>query len=355
MKVVTVVGARPQLVKAAAVSRVLRQQHTEILIHTGQHYDAAMSDVFFDELQIEAPAVNLGVGSASHGEQTAAMLAGIERVLLEERPDWVMVYGDTNSTLAGALAASKLRIPIAHVEAGLRSFNRAMPEEINRVVADHLSGLLLCPSGTAVDNLAAEGIRRGVYVVGDVMLDALLFARARAGARSGVLSRLGVAERQYVVATVHRAENTDDAARLAGIIGALDACEGTVVFPVHPRTRKVIERSRLAVSPRVRFVDPLGYLDMVRLVSTARLVVTDSGGLQKEAYWLGIPCVTVRDETEWVETVAAGWNVVVGTDRERIVAAVRKFAPPAERPEIYGAPGAAARCVELLAPAGVAA
>jgi UDP-N-acetylglucosamine 2-epimerase len=354
MRVATVIGARPQLIKAAAVSRVLRQHHTEILIHTGQHYDPGMSDVFFDELQIDAPAVNLAVGSGMHGEQTAAMLAGIERVLVNERPDWVMVYGDTNSTLAGALAASKLRIPIAHVEAGLRSFNRAMPEETNRVVADHLSDLLLCPSRSAVENLAAEGIRAGVHVVGDVMFDALMFARDRAQTRSDVLTRLGLAERRYVVATVHRAENTDDPARLAGILGALDQSAHRVVFPVHPRTRKVIARSGAPAAGPVSFIDPLGYLDMVRLVGGARAVVTDSGGLQKEAYWLAVPCVTVRDETEWVETVAAGWNTVVGSDRDRIVAALRHFAPPAHRPAIYGEAGAAERCVRLLAPADVA-
>jgi UDP-N-acetylglucosamine 2-epimerase len=354
MRVVTVVGARPQLIKAAAVSRVLRQHHTEILIHTGQHYDPEMSAVFFDELQIDAPAFNLAVGSGTHGQQTAAMLTGIERVLLDARPDWVMVYGDTNSTLAGALAASKLRIPIAHVEAGLRSFNRAMPEETNRVVADHLSDLLLCPSRTAVENLAAEGVRSGVHIVGDVMFDALMFARDRAHAGSDVVDRLGLAAGRYVVATVHRAENTDDPARLSSILGALEDSDDPVVFPVHPRTRKVMGRSGAVAGGRVRFVDPLGYLDMVRLVSGARAVVTDSGGLQKEAYWLGVPCVTVRHETEWVETVAAGWNTVVGTDRERIVAALRHFAPPRHRPELYGTRGAAERCVRLLAPERVA-
>jgi UDP-N-acetylglucosamine 2-epimerase len=354
MRVVTVVGARPQLVKAAAVSRALRPQHQEVLVHTGQHYDPAMSDVFFADLQIDPPAVNLGVGSGTHGEQTAAMLAGLERVLLDgDPPDWVIAYGDTNSTLAAALAAAKLRIPVAHVEAGLRSFNRAMPEEINRVVTDHLSDILLCPSAVAVENLAAEGIRENVHVVGDVMLDALLFARERALSRSDVLSRHGLVDREYLVATVHRAENTDDPRRLAAILGALGDAGERVVLPVHPRTRKVMAQQGLDAGPAVSLIPPLGYLDMVRLVSGARLVVTDSGGLQKEAYWLGVPCVTVRGETEWVETVAAGWNVIAGADRARIAGAIRHFRPESERPPVYGTEGAAARCVELLAPVAV--
>jgi UDP-GlcNAc3NAcA epimerase len=352
MKVATVVGARPQLVKAAAVSRVLRQHHAEILIHTGQHYDRGMSEVFFADLQIDPPAVNLGVGSGSHGEQNGAMLAAIERVLVAERPDWVLVYGDTNSTLAGALAASKLRLPIAHVEAGLRSFNRAMPEETNRVVADHIADLLLCPSRTAVDNLAAEGIRNGVHLIGDVMLDALLFALNRARTQSDVVARLGLTDHHYVVATVHRAENTDDPSRLASVLGALEQSPDPVVLPVHPRTRKVMEQTDPCAGGRILLTDPLGYLDMVRLASTARLIVTDSGGLQKEAYWLGVPCVTVRDETEWVETVTAGWNRVVGTDRAQIIAALESFTPPRERPAIYGEARAAERCVALLTMTG---
>jgi UDP-GlcNAc3NAcA epimerase len=351
MKVATIVGARPQLIKAAAVSRILRQQHTEILIHTGQHYDRGMSEIFFADLHIDPPAVNLGVGSGTHGEQTGAMLAGIERVLVDKRPDWVMVYGDTNSTLAGALAAAKLRLPLAHVEAGLRSFNRAMPEEINRVVVDHVSDLLLCPSHTAVDHLATEGVRAGVHLVGDVMLDALLFARDRARATSDVVDRLSLTEHRYIVATVHRAENTDDLARLRRILDALDQSPDPVVFPVHPRTRHVMAQAGIDFPDGLRLTDPLGYFDMVRLVSTARLVVTDSGGLQKEAYWLAVPCVTVRDETEWVETVAAGWNRVVGTDRGRIVEALESFVPPTERPAIYGEARAAERCVQLLTPA----
>jgi UDP-GlcNAc3NAcA epimerase len=351
MKVVTIVGARPQLIKAAAVSRVLRREHTEFLIHTGQHYDAEMSDVFFTELRMAAPDVNLAVGSGTHGAQTAAMLSGIEGVLIGELPDWVLVYGDTNSTLAGALAAAKLRLPVAHVEAGLRSFNRAMPEGINRVMVDHLADLLLCPSATAVDNLGREGIRHGVHLVGDVMLDALLHARDQAQRASRVLTRLGLTDRTYVVATVHRAENSDHLERLSGILQGLEQSRETVVFPVHPRTRRKLEGLQTSLS-RVMCIEPLGYLDMVRLVAGARMVVTDSGGLQKEAYWLGVPCVTVREETEWVETVAAGWNKVVGADVERIATAIREFGPPTTRPELYGEPGAACRCVDRLMRAG---
>jgi UDP-N-acetylglucosamine 2-epimerase len=335
MRIVSIIGARPQFIKAAMVSRALRKRHREVLIHTGQHYDANMSQIFFEELDMPAPDVNLGVGSGTHGEQTAAMLAGIESVLLQERPGWVLVYGDTNSTLAGALAAAKLGISVAHVEAGLRSFNRTTPEEINRVVADHLSVLLLCPSQTAVDNLAVEGITRGVHLVGDVMAEALAFAAERAHCRSTVLTRLGITEKGYLLVTVHRAENTDDLTRLGNVLRSLDALEEPVIFPVHPRTRKAIDALGHRPAAHVRMLDPVGYLDMVRLEQSARLILTDSGGVQKEAYWLGVPCVTLREETEWVETVQAGWNVLAGADAGRIVLAVRSFVRPATRPPLY--------------------
>ena len=336
MKAVTVVGARPQFIKAAPVSRILRQKHTEILVHTGQHYDDNMSAVFFDELDIPEPDCNLGIGSGSHGAQTGAMLAAIEQVLVKEQPDWVLVYGDTNSTLAGALAAAKIHIKIAHVEAGLRSFNRAMPEEINRVLADHLSDLLFCPSQTAADNLKAEGITRGVRVVGDVMADALAYAVERAGDRSQILQKLGLAPKKYLLVTVHRAENTDDHERLANILSALNALTEIVVFPVHPRTRSVIEKLNYAVNSHVLMIEPVGYLDMVQLEQSARLILTDSGGIQKEAYWLSIPCITLRGETEWVETVQAGWNVLVGANTDAIVRAVRSFKPPVSHDVLYG-------------------
>jgi UDP-N-acetylglucosamine 2-epimerase len=336
VKVVTVVGARPQFIKAAPVSRILRQQHTEILVHTGQHYDDNMSVIFFDELDIPEPDYNLGIGSGSHGAQTGAMLAAIEQILGKERPDWTLVYGDTNSTLAGALAAAKLHIKVAHVEAGLRSFNRAMPEEINRVVADHLSDLLLCPSQVAADNLKAEGITRGVHVVGDVMADALAYAVERSQGRSQILQRLGLATKKYLLVTVHRAENTDDHERLANILSALNSLTETVVFPVHPRTRLAMEKMKYELKPHLLLSEPVGYLDMVQLEKSARMILTDSGGIQKEAYWLGVPCVTLRDETEWVETVQAGWNVLVGANVNAIVRATGSFNPSKPQNALYG-------------------
>lgn len=352
LRVMTIVGARPQFIKAAPVSRELRKRHSEILVHTGQHYDDNMSTVFFQELDIPVPDYNLGVGSGPHGEQTGEMLKRIEEVLLKEEPDWVLVYGDTNSTLAGAMAAAKLNIRIAHVEAGLRSFNRKMPEEINRVITDHLSTLLLCPSGTAVDNLNAEGIVSNVHLVGDVMADALAFAARRAKTCSGVLRRLGLAEHGYIVATVHRAENTDDSSRLLSILEAFAIIDEPVILPIHPRTRKrIMELGRdlpQFANGNLRFIEPLGYLDMVRLMQSARMILTDSGGLQKEAYWLGVPCVTLRDETEWIETVEMKWNVLAGADRDSIVNAVRSFVAPSTRGLLYGDGQTAQKCVNLL-------
>jgi UDP-N-acetylglucosamine 2-epimerase len=348
MKVVSIVGARPQFIKAAAVSRVLREQHTEILVHTGQHYDDEMSAIFFRDLEIPEPEYNLGVGSGSHGWQTAQMLQGIEEILLDERPDWVLVYGDTNSTLAGALAAVKLHIPVAHVEAGLRSFNSRMPEEINRVLTDHASTLLLCPSQTAVDNLANEGITAGVHLVGDVMSDALAFAAERALKRSTILEKLGLDEKHYLVATVHRAENTDDPVRLHAILNAFNALDEPVVFPTHPRTRNAMQRMDYTPASHIRLIDPLGYLDMVRLMQAARMILTDSGGIQKEAYWLKVPCVTLRDETEWVETVEAEWNVLVGADRDLIVSFVSAYDIPKDHPKLYGSGQAVFQCLKVL-------
>jgi UDP-N-acetylglucosamine 2-epimerase len=350
MKVVSIVGARPQFIKAAALSRRLRRQHEDVLVHTGQHYDYAMSGIFFDGLDIPAADINLGVGSGTHGAQTGAMLSKIEETLLLEKPQWVIVYGDTNSTLAGALAAAKLHIPVAHVEAGLRSYNRRMPEEINRVAADHFADLLLCPSDTAVNNLAREGVTRNVHLVGDVMLDVLNWARERmASTPSSILQRLALNDESYLLATVHRSENTDDEVKLSGITSAFDALDETIVFPVHPRTRKAISERGLRLSSKVRLIDPVGYLDMVTLANSARLVLTDSGGLQKEAYWLGVPCLTLREETEWVETVQNQWNILVGSNPEKIVTTARTFSPPATRPPLYGDGYVAGRCAALLA------
>jgi len=349
LKIVTIVGARPQFIKIAAVSRKLRTRHHEVLVHTGQHYDYQMSGAFFDGLELPQPDVNLGVGSGSHAVQTGAMLKGIEDVLLAESPDCLLIYGDTNSTLAGALAASKLSIPVVHVEAGLRSFNRAMPEEINRVVADHLSDLLLCPSEAAIANLALEGVTRNVHLVGDVMLDALNWAKQRAaGIEMALLARFAVQKGQYLVATVHRSENTDDRARFTGIIEALNLLDDPVIFPVHPRARKILSATEFRVRPGLHLIDPVGYLEMIALVGAARLVLTDSGGLQKEAYWLRVPCLTLRHETEWVETVEAGWNVLVGADSEMIVRTVRSCTPPKLHPPLYGDGAAADKCVDLI-------
>lgn len=353
MKVVTIVGARPQFIKAAPVSRALRQVHTEVLLHTGQHYDENMSAVFFDEMLIPPPDYNLGVGSGPHGQQTGQMLMDVEQVLLEEAPDWVLIYGDTNSTLAGALTAAKLHIPVAHVEAGLRSFNRRMPEEINRILADHVADLLFCPTQTAVDNLAAEGITKGVHLVGDVMQEALLWAAERAEVRSRILEQLGVDDKGYLLATVHRAENTDDPVRLRGIMAAFAQLDEIIVFPVHPRTRKALAELGLTDGiPNLILIEPVGYLDMVRFEQAARLILTDSGGIQKEAYWLGVPCVTLRNETEWVETVDAGWNVLAGVGGGQIIEAVEKLQPPDTQPNLFGDGKASLRILKHLTELG---
>lgn len=310
VKILTVVGARPQFVKAAPVNRALRAAGIdEVIVHTGQHFDPMMSDVFFDELEIPAPAYNLEVNSLGHGAMTGRILEKLEAAMVDEKPDMVLIYGDTNSTLAGALAAAKLSIPVAHVEAGLRSFNRRMPEEINRVVADHLSNLLFCPTQTAVRNLANEGITAGVHTVGDVMFDSTIAAVERARTRSKILETLGLEPKTYAVATIHRAENTDDPKRFETIMSWLEAAarETPVVMPTHPRTRKMLEQRGRKLAG-VRLCDPVGYLDMNWLSFNSAAIFTDSGGLQKEAYFHRVPCVTLRDETEWVETIEAGWN-----------------------------------------------
>jgi UDP-GlcNAc3NAcA epimerase len=316
-RLVTVVGARPQFVKAAAVSHELRRRGDieELLVHTGQHYDGNMSDVFFDELDIPAPDRHLGIGGGTHGAMTGRMLEAVEGVLLDTAPDAVLVYGDTNSTMAGALAAVKLHIPVAHVEAGLRSFNRRMPEETNRVVTDHVATWLFAPTATAVENLRREGIAGSQVVrVGDVMYDAALVFGARADARSTAVRDLGLAREEFVLATVHRAENTDDGTRLRAIIDGLRVVAGElpVVLPVHPRTADAMRKASIdAESAGLRLVPPVGYLDMLALERAARLIVTDSGGVQKEAFFYEIPCVTLREETEWVELVELGWNRLV--------------------------------------------
>jgi len=327
MNILTILGARPQFVKAAALSRAIREragQVTECIVHTGQHYDPGLSQVFFDELDIPAPSVHLDIAGGNHGAMTGRMLEGIERIIEQDHPDWVLVYGDTNSTLAGALAAAKLHVPIAHVEAGLRSFNRRMPEEVNRVLTDHVSTLLLCPTEMAVHNLRREGITDGVHNVGDVMFDIALYWRERARTHSKILGTLGLAEQGFVLATCHRAENTDDPARLGSIISALVEInrELPVVLPLHPRTRKCLqEHGLLHKLDALKLIDPVPFLDMIALEQAAQVILTDSGGVQKEAFFYQVPCITLRDETEWVETVELGWNRLTGADHDRIIEA----------------------------------
>lgn len=350
MKIATVVGARPNFVKLAPVSRQLRRGFDEIIVHTGQHYDYLMDKVFFDDLGIPAPDYHLGVGSGPHGRQTGEMLSRIEEILLKERPDLVLVFGDTNSTLAGALAASKLHIPLAHVEAGLRSFDRRMPEEINRILTDHCSDLLLCPTETAVENLRREGLAKGVFLTGDVMVDSQRDCLRIAEQRSSALSDRGLEPGGYALATVHRAANTDDPARLKGIAGALEEI-GDVVFPCHPRTEKYLRQLGIwdRLSRRVKIIEPVGYLDMLMLERHARLILTDSGGVQKEAYLLGVPCITLRDETEWVETVEDGWNVLAGADEDRIVELSRTFRPTGAKRDVFGRGDASLKTAQRIA------
>ena len=350
MKIVTIVGARPQFVKCAPLSRELRKEHTEILVHTGQHYDPVMSDVFFSELEIPEPDYHLGVGSGMHGKQTGEILARIEEVLRKEKPDTVILFGDTNSTLAGALAGIKMHIPVAHVEAGLRSFDRTMPEEINRIVTDHISNFLFCPTATSVENLANEGITKGVYLTGDVMVDALEYNKGIAEKKSRVLEMFGLSRRGYLVVTVHRPANTDNRKNLESIIAAFGESGLPVLFPVHPRTKKMMKEYGLwgHLPENVNATEPLGYLDMLQAMANSLKILTDSGGMQKEAYLLGVPCITLRDTTEWVETVKEGWNVLVGADKEMIVEMIRTFSPENKRSMIFGEVGASGRIADII-------
>jgi len=348
MKIISIVGARPEFIQSIPVSHALRKSHREILVHTGQHYDYQMSQTFFDELGIPAPDYNLEVGSASHATQTAEILVRFEEVVQKETPDLVIVRGDTNSTLAGALVASKLHIPVAHVEAGERSFDRRMPEEINRLLADQLSSAFFCVSQTAVKQLADEGIVQHVYWVGDVMLDANLANRPLARQKSTILSQLGLASGSYGLVTVHRAANTDDPARLTNIVTALSRVDETVVFPVHPRTRGVLEKLDAKFAGNVRLIDPIAYYDMMVLEENARLIATDSGGVQREAYFMQKPCITLRDETEWTETVHAGWNKLVGVDVDMIMHEWKNFSPPANQPPIFGDGSAGEKIANIL-------
>lgn len=348
--ILSIVGARPQFIKAFTVSRDLRDSFNEILLHTGQHYDEELSDVFFEELGIPEPDYNLGIGSDSHGRQTAAMIKGIEEIIKDEDPDIVLLFGDTNSTLAGAIAASKLDPLVAHVEAGLRSYNHDMPEEINRILTDHASDLLFTPSETAVETLSNEGITDGVHFVGDVMYDAILWARSIAASQSTIIEELELEPERYVLATVHRAGNTDQVNHLESIIEGLSRVEYPVVLPVHPRTKKQLIEFDLwdRTTNALTVTDPVGYLDFVRLLDGATVVATDSGGVQKEAFYLDTPCVTLREETEWVETVESGWNVLVGADEEEIIKAITTARDTYSKPTPYGNGTAASKIVEIL-------
>jgi UDP-GlcNAc3NAcA epimerase len=349
MRIVTVVGNRPQFVKAAAVSRLLRERADELIVHTGQHYDDDLSRVFFDELSVPAPDRELDAGGGTNTAQTARILAALEPVLEELSPSLVLVYGDTNSTLAGALAASQAGIPTGHVEAGMRSFDRSMPEELNRVLTDHASELLLCSTETAMRNLEHEGVRGESHLVGDVMADVSLAFRDIAEERSRILDELGLDAGSYLVVTAHRAGNVDRPERLEALVALLEALPAPVVLPMHPRTRERLEAAGLMDRlDGIKVVPPLGYLDFMKLARHARAVLTDSGGVQKEAYLLGVPCVTLRDTTEWVETVEAGWNTLVDLDPAAALAALDR-PPPADRPELYGGGHAAERVCEVLA------
>ena len=348
MKILTVIGARPQFIKAAALSKALAGCHEEIIVHTGQHYDENMSQIFFDELNIPRPKYNLEIGSGSHGVQTGKMLIAFEEVCEKENPDLVLVYGDTNSTLAGALCASKRLIPVAHVEAGLRSFNMAMPEEQNRILTDHLSKYLFVPTITAEDNLRNEGIVKGVYNTGDIMFDAVKLFGDIAEKKTNIMDQLGINSNEYILSTIHRAENTNDVNRLKNIITALNESGKKIVLPLHPRTKKFIETYGLTLSENIMVTQPLGYLEMLMLEKNACKIVTDSGGVQKEAYFAGKPCITMRDETEWVETVKVGWNTIVGSNKDKIIDAILNFEPKGNQENLFGEGNTAQLIIKYL-------
>lgn len=354
MKILTIVGARPQFIKSAVVSRAVQKYNEnnnnkieEMIVHTGQHYDENMSRTFFEELHIPKPKYNLGVGSGSHGKQTGEMLAKIEEVIIEEKPDLINVYGDTNSTLAGALAASKLHVDVIHIEAGLRSYNMNMPEEQNRILTDHISTYLSCPTETAIKNLSAEGIYDGkklannrvinVTNTGDVMYDAIIYNRVLAKEKSNKLKELELKPKEYILGTIHRAENTDDKSKLSSIIKAFSEVGSKVIIPLHPRTRKLINGFGIEPGGNIRFIEPIGYLDMILLEENASFIVTDSGGVQKEAYFLKTPCLTVRNQTEWVETVQSGWNKLVPeTEFHKLARYIDEFVMPDKTGDFFG-------------------
>nr|WP_321497970.1 UDP-N-acetylglucosamine 2-epimerase (non-hydrolyzing) [uncultured Methanolobus sp.] len=351
MKVATIVGVRPQFVKASVVSRELRKKHEEILIHTGQHYDYKMNEVFFDELNIPVPDYFLEIGSGSHGYQTGEMLKSIEDVLIKEEPDLVLTYGDTNSTLAGALAASKLHIKTAHIESGLRSFDRTMPEEINRILTDHCSDILFCPTQNAVNNLKNEGIIDNVFLTGDVMADSVIYNKDIAEKQSDILDKLDLIKGEYLLATIHRASNTDNVDNLKSIVDAFSELDQTLVFPIHPRTEKMLETCNLydELASSVKLIDPVGFIDFIKLMNNSKMILTDSGGIQKEAYILKVPCITLRENTEWIETIEDGWNVLVGANKDNIIKRVNDFIPSlSTHKERFGNGNASERIIKVL-------
>lgn len=349
MKIITILGARPQFIKAAPVSRVLRESFIELIVHTGQHYDANMSDIFFEELHIPKPDYHLGVGSGNHGKQTGEMLEKIEEIVLSEKPDFLMVYGDTNSTLAGALVAAKLHVPVIHIEAGLRSFNKKMPEEINRIMTDHVSEYLFCPTDTAVKNLKDENITHNVFNIGDVMYDAVLYNKELANSKSQVLAEHQLEAKNYHLITIHRAENTDDLQNMKNILEAFSQIEETKVWPIHPRTKNKLLSYGLQLDkiPNLKVIEPVGYLDMLTLEANAKKIITDSGGVQKEAYFMNVPCVTVREQTEWVETLEGDANILTGTDTSKILQAVQKQVKP-DYKKVFGDGKASEKIVQLI-------
>jgi len=356
MKVILVAGARPNFVKIAPLLRAIEAQSPTsegtflepVLVHTGQHYDYEMSKIFFRDLALPEPDIHLGIGSGTHAEQTAKVMIEFEKVIFQEQPDLVVVVGDVNSTLAAALTAVKCQVPVAHVEAGLRSYDQRMPEEINRVLTDRCSRLLFCPTETAVGNLKKEGISEGVYLTGDVMVDAL-FSEEKAFEKSDIVERLGLESKRYLVTTIHRPSNADDKANLENILAALSESGEKVIFPVHPRTRKaIIEYGINIQGETVRLIEPLGYIEFVKLMSHARKILTDSGGIQKEAYILKVPCITLRDRTEWVETVEDNWNTLVGAEKKKIIEAIRDFEPASNQRDVFGNGTAAVSICQII-------
>lgn len=349
-KILTIVGARPQFIKCAPVSKEIRKRFDEILIHTGQHYDENMSRMFFTELQIPDPHVNMGIGSGTHATQTGKMLVGLEKLIFNNQPDMVLIYGDTNSTIAGALAAAKLNVPVGHVEAGLRSFNRKMPEEINRIISDKISQLLFCPTPTAMETLASEGITDGVHFVGDVMYDVILKHLPVAETKSKIMQRLNLNPGEYYLATIHRAENTDVSENLKSIFLALSSLDKKVVLPLHPRTRITLKsmRDQVKISSKILLINPVSYLDILVLQKNCHKILTDSGGMQKEAYFLRKPCITLRNETEWTETIKMGVNILAGSDTNKIIDLAINFSPTFPEADYFGDGNASQKIIYLI-------